>query len=135
VYYAPAPVYYYSSAPVYVAPIGLRVSAPYLSLSIARAPAAAHVPAREEVIPPPRPRMPAPAEGTYPYDGGPANPVPMPQAQPPAPNRAAPPTTLPEGRAVSLQSKTPKYKYAAYGEKPSRPAATADQTLAVKTSK
>jgi hypothetical protein len=77
---------------------------------------------------------PAPAEGTYPYDGGPANPVPMPQAKP-GPKRAVPPTTIPEGRAVAIQSKTKKYQYAAYGEKPTRPAVTADQTLAAKSAK
>ena len=63
-------------------------------------------------------------DGTYPYDGGPQNPVPMPGAEPAAPK--APPATLPPaGRIVSLKEKPTKYSYAAYGEdapssKPSR---------------
>jgi len=57
----------------------------------------------------------APADGTFPYDGGPRNPPPMPKADP-APTGA--PATIPlSGRAVSLPGKA-TYTYAAYGETP-----------------
>jgi hypothetical protein len=138
-YYAPA---YYYSAPacyytpsVYFSPVGLNLNVPFVSLSMARRPTAAVAPtdAGLETIPAPRPLKPAQPNGTFPYDGGPANPVPMPQAEP-APNRAAPRTIVPEGRVVSLQAKAPKYSYPAYGEKPaSRPAA--DRQLAAKSAK
>jgi hypothetical protein len=83
-----------------------------------------------EVIPAPRVN---PKNNTFPYDGGPANPVPMPQAEP-APNRAAPATIIPGGRVVSLQTKAPKYSYLAYGENPAgRPAA--DRQLAARPAK
>jgi hypothetical protein len=105
-----APVYY--AEPYYVEPIGLNIRAPFVSLNITRAPRAA-APA-EESIPAPRPAMPKPNPGTFQYDGGPADPVPMPQAEP-TPSRIAP--VIPEGRVVSISTKKPKYSYSAYGEK------------------
>jgi hypothetical protein len=57
----------------------------------------------------------------------------MPQAEP-APNRAAPATVVPEGRVVSLQAKTTKNQYPAYGEKPQRRKAE-DRQLAAKPAK
>jgi hypothetical protein len=125
-YVAPAPVYY--SEPYYVEPIGLSVRAPFVSLNITRAQRAA-VPA-EESIPAPRPAMPKPNPGTFQYDGGPANPVPMPQAEP-APTRTAP--VIPEGRVVSITtSKTPKYSYSAYGETAASKTVVEKQQLAAK---
>jgi hypothetical protein len=59
----------------------------------------------------PLPQM-LPPGGTYRYDGGPANPVPVPRATP------APPDSGPisaDGRPVSLKAK-PAYTYPAYGE-------------------
>ncbi len=60
----------------------------------------------------------APGDGTFPYDGGPANPVPvpMPDAKPiPSANPSSAATDLP----ISLKPKVPpvSYKYKAYGEK------------------
>jgi hypothetical protein len=106
-----------------------------VSLSVARRPTALVAPADagSEVIPAPRPVKPGQPNGTYQYDGGPANPVPMPRAEP-APSRAAPRTIVPEGRVVSFESKAPKYSYSAYGEKPaSRPAS--DRQLAARPAK
>ena len=55
--------------------------------------------------------------GTFPYDGGPANPVPLPKADP----NAAPPAdpTTATDLPISLKPKpaAPQYKYKAYGEK------------------
>lgn len=66
--------------------------------------------------------VPPGGDGTFPYDGGPANPVPLPkidpQAIPPA-NPSATATDLPvSGKAKSpfVPATTP-YKYKAYGEK------------------
>jgi hypothetical protein len=60
----------------------------------------------------------APAQpGTFDYDGGPSQPVPMPSAEP-AP-MSGPPTVPLEGRPVSLPvQNAPRYRYPAYGEKP-----------------
>ncbi len=65
----------------------------------------------------PQPMAPpaAPGDGTFRYDGGPANPVPMPKADP----QTIPPagTSASNDLPVSLKSKTSPYKYKAYGEK------------------
>jgi hypothetical protein len=66
------------------------------------------------------PQPPAPDDRTYPYDGGPRAPVPMPKAdqETPPPPRPMPPGTIPlEGRTVSLPGKT-QFAYPAYGEEP-----------------
>jgi hypothetical protein len=53
---------------------------------------------------------------TYPYDGGPRDPVPMPQGEPKV--KPAPPTVPLEGRVVSVPARQPsKFVYRAYGEK------------------
>ena len=109
------------------APISLNV--PSASLSIPRRPADA----RLETIPAPRRSRPAQPDGTFQYDGGPTSPVPMPQAGP-EPSRTSPRTIVPEGRVVSLPAKTPKYSYAAYGEKPQSRSADVRQ-VAAKTAK
>jgi len=67
------------------------------------------------------------ADETFPYDGGPKNPVPMPS---PSPEEEAKPTVIPYGRLqpgetlVSYkpaeEKKTGKWNYPAYGEKPTR---------------
>jgi hypothetical protein len=53
--------------------------------------------------------------GTYQYDGGPSNPVPMPKTEP-RPTTPTQPSVPLEGRVVSLPSKPGKYVYPAYGE-------------------
>jgi hypothetical protein len=61
-------------------------------------------------------------EPTYPYDGGPRSPVPLPQTTPQQPTPAQPmntPPTLPlEGRSVSLPVQKTQWAYPAYGEAP-----------------
>jgi hypothetical protein len=65
----------------------------------------------------PRSNGSAAPEPTYPYNGGPQNPVPMPDARPATPQSAPPRPTVPlEGRAVSLPREQHKYTYPAYGE-------------------
>jgi hypothetical protein len=126
--YAPPAVYY--PEPVYVAPIGLNVRAPFVSLNITRTPRQV-APAESEPIPAPRPAQPKRDDGTFQYDGGPSNPVPMPQAEP-APSRTTP--VIPEGRVVSRSAESPKYSYPAYGEKANqRP--TEPRQLAAKPAK
>jgi hypothetical protein len=109
-YYAPSyysdPCYsYYGVAGDYAPTVGLTIDqAPAERTIIGSDPAGTPAP-------PPLPR----ADDTYPYDGGPRQPVPMPKADP-API-ATPPATAPlEGRAVSLPPKAPKLTYPAYGE-------------------
>ena len=109
---SPAPVVYYAE-PSYVAPTGFSLRVPFVSLNIARSPRVA-VPQQSEPIAAPRPSMPRPNDGTFQYDGGPANPVPMPQVEP-APSRKTP--VIPEGRVASISAKSVKYSYPAYGEK------------------
>ncbi len=54
-------------------------------------------------------------DGTFPYDGGPSNPVPNPKAAPPS--STTPPRSVPlEGLSVSLPKTAPKWSYPAYGE-------------------
>lgn len=60
--------------------------------------------------------------GTFPYDGGPQQVVPNPQAAPNPPDVSTPPAKAPrrtvplEGRSVSLPKAAPKWTYPAYGE-------------------
>jgi hypothetical protein len=121
----------YSAPPVVIAPSGISLRVPFVSLNISRAPRIAAPAPTETLLPAPRPM---PKEGgTYQYDGGPANPVPMPPADP-APSRLRPAPVVPEGRTVSLQAAAPKYQYAAYGEKSGQPVKV-DSQLAAKTKK
>src|SRR5262249_19890098 len=79
----------------------------------------------------PMPPAGKPDDKTYPYDGGPNNPVPMPKADP-APN-ATPQKGVPvpnQGRLVSLPEKQAKYSYAAYGEQPGK--ASRDESVLTK---
>jgi hypothetical protein len=109
-YYSyPSTVYYggyydYPSTTVVVPSASLSTS-PYLQGTPAPAQAI-------ETAPPPAV---VPADGTFPYDGGPRNPPPMPRAEPAPPGA---PATFPlNGNVVSAPAKT-TYRYLAYGEKP-----------------
>ncbi|HTU22648.1 MAG TPA: hypothetical protein VMG10_31705 [Gemmataceae bacterium] len=63
----------------------------------------------------PRPSEQPPSDGTFPYDGGPSNPVPSLKETPPSSTPA--PRSVPlEGRSVSLPKTAPKWSYPAYGE-------------------
>ncbi|MDY3560841.1 hypothetical protein R5W23_002090 [Gemmata sp. JC673] len=133
-YYAPRAYYpsYYYSAPVYSSyyyggsgvgfgfsigigadPVSLSAPAQNLGTQSLR-------PAPQQMTPLTQPMAPpaAPGDGTFRYDGGPANPVPVPKADPQPmgpPGNTASPTDLP----VSLKPKpaSSPYKYKAYGEK------------------
>jgi hypothetical protein len=85
----------------------------------------------EETLPAPRP---APKNQTYPYDGGPANPVPIPQAEP-APGRKAGVAPAPEARLVGIETKAAKYSYQAYGQKPAARKIGADGQVAARPAK
>jgi hypothetical protein len=104
-YYSQTPVYYYSqplyySAP-YCSPIGLSAT----------------LQTPGDQMPPPMTQV-NPGLGTYPYDGGPANPVPMPKVDP-APTNVPPKAVVPgDERPVALPARSGKYSYLAYGEKP-----------------
>jgi len=112
-YYAP-PVYYYYPACSY--PIGLTTTT-FSAYSPVMPLASQDVGPVPEGGPVPRPG--GVEDGTFPYDGGPASPVPMPKADPvPVPSRdSVPPTPKPEGRIVSLPAPTTSFAYPAYGEK------------------
>jgi len=82
------------------------------------------------------------ANGTYPYNGGPANPVPMPhgaqqpQQQPAPATQPAPRKTVPlEGIPISLPGRTPvaqKYTYPAYGETSGRTQFAEDRPIVIR---
>jgi hypothetical protein len=82
----------------------------------------------------PAPTMPR-DDGTFPYDGGPKDPVPMPK-EGPAPAGAptkAPGRSVPlEGRSVSLPRPAAQWAYPAYGEQPRRTSFAEDRTLLTK---
>jgi hypothetical protein len=125
-YYSP-PLYYYTPSYYYWwGPCNLTDA-------VAAAPAVPAVirPDQDQAAPPPPQPQPAPQYqppsqfGTYPYDGGPRNPVPMPKgtSQPsPAPDaKPAPRPTVPrEGIPVSIPAPTVQFRYPAYGETPTR---------------
>lgn len=110
------PVYssYYSAGPSFYLGIGggLTSGAPTVTLgeSFARPPVVTQ-------STPPMTAPNAPGDGTFPYDGGPINPVPLPKSDPQAipPANPSSATDLP----ISLKPKaaTTPYKYKAYGEK------------------
>jgi len=138
-YYYAAPAYYYSAPSFYYSspwcsPIGLsgRVAAT-LEVPLPmpnqlppatqqQFPSTQQPPLAPELQPmqPVEPRQPVP--GTYDYDGGPQNPVPLPRnGVQENPTRVLPRPTVPlEGRPVSLPAKNAKYSYPAYGEKPGK---------------
>jgi hypothetical protein len=121
-YYSP-PVYYYST-PYYYCPIAMDVETD--ALSGGRTPYSETQPPPEIEVPPPRQ-----GNGSYRYDGGPDNPVPMPKADP-EPMRVPQPHASPAERAVSVPAKPSKFAYPAYGEEPGRVSSFAqDRTLLV----
>jgi len=109
-YYAAPSVYYYSAPSCSVAPSlysSVAVSTPVVSLSINAAPASQR--RIEELVA--APALVQPDDQTFPYDGGPRNPAPMPKAEP---TPSAPPV---DDHSVSLPAKVAgKLVYPAYGE-------------------
>jgi hypothetical protein len=66
--------------------------------------------------------------GTYPYDGGPGQPMPLPAADGPAPTFQQKRPTVPlDGKQVSIPGKAAKYTYPAYGETVPQPSPTPPQ--------
>jgi hypothetical protein len=121
-YYSYPPAYYYG-APYYSDDCSLG-GATIMTPPMTGAPATV---LDESVIQTPSP-MPLPPDSTFPYDGGPKTPVPMPRAEP-AP-ATAPPATGPapaEGRVVALPTRATKWAYPAYGEQPGRTSFAQDQ--------
>src|SRR5262249_50659966 len=98
------------SSPVFVVGIGggAGTGAPTVPLGYGDAP-----PMGQPVVP---------GNGTFPYDGGPANPVPLPKGDPnaiPVGNQGITATDLPvsgKSKSVIAPGGSP-YKYKAYGEK------------------
>jgi hypothetical protein len=126
-FYAP-PVYY---SPYYYCPInGSGSIMPYATSVGAQINFTVMRPAPDNLHAP-TPLPGASSDGTYPYDGGPLNPVPMPSSQP-APK--AQPTVPLEGRPVSLpapEKAEKKYTYPAYGE--GRTLFAQDRTVPIST--
>jgi hypothetical protein len=86
----------------------------------------------------PAPTMPR-DDGTYPYDGGPKNPVPMPKEAPApsgspggTPTKVLPRSVPLEGRSVSLPRPATQWTYPAYGEQARRTSVAEDRTLLTK---
>jgi len=95
----------------------------------------------EPVLPNPQQLVPQNPNDGFRYDGGPANPVPLPQGGPEIKAEPNPRLGVPD-RAVSLPLKPAvaepkKFQYAAYGEKPKTETAPpkVDDTLFVKSTK
>ncbi len=135
------PAYYYSAPPVYYyypsysyCPISLN-STPVYSGSVG----VGYPPAQGAAPPPPMrradegfgvPPPPPEEQGTFPYNGGPGAPVPLPGLEP-LPQKA-PAIDPAQGRVVSIPAKLPKYLYSAYGQKPATDSAVADRPVLVK---
>lgn len=124
-YYAPyyTPYYSYPAPYYYYYPVGLNVTIGSASVRAVLPGAANGV--YNLPMPTPSPGQP----GTFPYDGGPANPI------PPAKPEAKPaPSTLPlEGRTISVQAPSaPKYTYPAYGEDLNRANGNPDRTILIR---
>ena len=102
--------YYYSGPGIYLGIGAVDNVAPVVTLG-------AELARPSEIVQPMAAPV-VPGNGTFPYDGGPANPVPLPKADPqaiPPANPASIATDLP----ISLKPKPAvnPYKYKAYGEK------------------
>jgi hypothetical protein len=118
-YYYPNPVYYYSTPPVtenyYYYPVPVQPSEvmPY-------APSTAIAPTSAVVVPSAASEQvqPVPADGTYDYDGGPANPVPAPRVVPAPAAAPASPAPVPARQVALPQRQTQPLHYRAYGEQP-----------------
>jgi hypothetical protein len=110
VYSVIRPRAFFYAAPVYS--YGITIAAGGLpSSTIIDSSPILPAPPSEQLAPP---RL-LPNDGTFPYNGGPSQPVPLPRLEP-APMRVPVPTAPLEGRAVSLPGKAKRYTYAAYGD-------------------
>jgi hypothetical protein len=139
----PYPDYYYGSYPYYGVPttsayynypptvVAPRVVMPYAPDDDAVVPNGSVVP----TPPVPSPGTPIPpGDGTFPYDGGPAEPVPQPRVVP-GPT-SAPPGVVPAPglRPVSLPRQVaPRVTYPAYGDRPAPTPAPSGRTYVTGT--
>jgi hypothetical protein len=124
-YYVAPPAYYYPAPLYFYYPVGLNGT-----IGSATSPAILRSgPSGVENLPLPTPVPGQPAPGTYPYDGGPANPVP-----PAKPENKPPNATMPlEGRTVSVPAPaTSKYTYPAYGEERTPSNSPPDRTILIR---
>lgn len=104
-YYYPRPYFYYG-----ISLDGSCGSTPTVTLGNPV------LPTTPEVRPQPAPAAPpVQKDGTFPYDGGPERPVPMPKVEDPATRIPRQTTPMIEGIPVSMPAKV-KYVYPAYGE-------------------
>jgi hypothetical protein len=133
-YYAP-PVYYYSypTADYYSYPLTFDINLNGVGLRTALG----SPPSTNYGTPaPPTQTLPYPRlngnSPTYPYDGGPQNPVPLPKSGREA--IPAPTPTVPlDGRAVSIPARpAPKFAYPAYGETPARTQFAQERAIVIK---
>lgn len=132
-YYGTPPVYYYTT-PSYYSPISLGVETYSLPGGAATYSVTRPGAGGAEPLPPPVPR-----DGTFRYDGGPADPVPMPKADPDpmsAPRfRLAPGGGIPISLPKETKEAKGKYAYPAYGEEPRRTGSAEDRPIVVKDDK
>ena len=126
--------YYYPSTYYYPTPIYVPISTSARQTIVSAD--ALNVPYRPEALPVPRPVL---EEQTFPYDGGPRQPVPTPMPKvDPAPARVPTPLTVPpqDGRPVSLPAPSTtvpvKLTYPAYGELPRTTPFAQDRVVPVK---
>jgi hypothetical protein len=148
-YYPPVPYYSYYNYPYYpYYPTAYAPATTSYALIVRPAPSPVlpgSSPGQQPVLPGPAPGpgpgVPSPipgqptmprAEGSFPYDGGPANPVPLPPSADQGPLLQPQSLTPPRPWEVSLPPRQPQLRYPAYGEQP-RPASPVPGTYLVGT--
>jgi hypothetical protein len=136
-YYTCAPTVYYSPGYSYYGVAGQVQGGPAQNL---QQPGSPYLGPTQKGYQP----MPPANGGTYPYDGGPSNPVPLPKNGDQAPVNQPAPKTLPaDGRLVSIPATQPtaakagnsNFAYPAYGQQTGPSGFAADRAPAVKVVK
>jgi len=120
------PVYY--SSPLTYANPGISIAVPFANIRIQRRTAVVQSePPVLDTLPAPTPMPGTPDNGTYRYDGDPKNRVPMPRTEPapPVPAPSSQPGTDAEmtGTFAAGRGVATKFRYLAYGERSTTPAA------------
>ena len=125
IYYSTPSIYYYSTPSYYADPYlcpSAGLSGRFLSLNITTAPAIHRRIVEVVAAPAPTPDPVQSSDQTFPYDGGPRNPAPMPKAEPTPDARPAAPQV--DDHSVSLPAKVAStLVYPAYGEQAVPPSA------------
>jgi hypothetical protein len=129
-YYNPYAAYYYTP-PVYYSDYGTIGGdvMPYAS-TLSTAPPSSESRLRSEPLGPPRPHTPT-QDGYY-YDGGPANPVPLPKADP-TPKQTSPTPAPPKGQFMSATRGGSGFAYPAYGDPVKTTSFAETRTVPVRT--